>query len=318
MSKVSIVVPIYKVEAYLPECLESLRVQTVDDFEVIMVDDGSPDGCAAICRTYEQRDARFRLLQQENGGVTAARRNGQERASGEYVMFVDGDDTLRPDAIEILLHHMHETVDIVVGQLDTMLLVDELKCVDVGEYRRLLINGRLNLGMTAKLYRRHLFDDFTFAMPREIRAGEDWIANLRLAFNTEKNVQLIPDVVYHYRPNEEGVSSTILRTVEHEKMVYEGLCASVPVEKRATYLPMVAAAYAPIWVKYTDRMICLSPVAEEFRQHIWAHVSVLKTSLRCKVRLFAGCTNPALRRVLILLSKLNGRLFGLVAGFRRI
>lgn len=318
MSKVSIIIPVYKVEAYLAECLESVRRQTVDDFEVIMVDDGSPDGCAAICRQFEKKDARFHLLQQENGGVTAARQNGQERASGEYVMFVDGDDTLPPDAIEVLLSHMSVDVDIVVGQPDTEPLVCGQRYVDIDEHRRMLIFGKLYLAMWGKLYRRSLFDDFTFAMPREIRAGEDWIANLRLAFNTEKNVQLIPDVVYHYRPNEEGVSSTILRTVEHEKMVYEGLCASVPVEKRATYLPMVAAAYAPIWVKYTDRMICLSPVAEEFRQHILAHVSVLKTSLRCKVRLFAGCTNPVLRRVLILLSKLNGQLFGLVAGFRRI
>lgn len=302
MSKVSIVVPIYKVEAYLPECLESLRVQTVDDFEVIMVDDGSPDGCAAICRTYEQRDARFRLVQQENGGVTAARRNGLERASGEYVMFVDGDDTLRPDAIEILLHHMHETVDIVVGQLDTMLLVDELKCVDVGEYRRLLINGKLNLGMTAKLYRRHLFDDFTFAMPREIRAGEDWIANLRLAFNTEKNVQLIPDVVYHYRPNEEGVSATIRRTLEHERMVYDALCTSVS----ADYLPDVAAAYALIWLRYTKRMVKLTPEAEDFRTNMLSGIACKLATLRVRDRLFLQSTNLLKRLCLITLSKLNG------------
>lgn len=283
-----------------------------------MVDDRSPDNCAAICRMFEEKDARFRLIQQENAGVTAARRTGVNHATGEYVVFVDGDDTLPPDALGILLSYMSDDVDIVVGQPDCDPLVTEKQIIDIAEYRRKLIYGKLYLAMWARLFRRSLFDDFTFELTREIRAGEDWIANLRLAFNAEKNVQLIPEVVYHYRPNEEGVSSTILRTVEHEKMVYEGLCASVPVEKRATYLPMVAAAYAPIWVKYTDRMICLSPVAEEFRQHILAHVSVLKTSLRCKVRLFAGCTNPVLRRVLILLSKLNGQLFGLVAGFRRI
>ena len=316
MCRVSIIIPIYKVEAYLAECLESVRQQTMPDFEVIMVDDGSPDGCAAICREVEAKDARFRLLQQENSGVTAARRAGVERAVGEFIAFVDGDDTLPPDALEILLSHMSDDVDIVVGQPTQLPLIFARKKVGIHEYRRILIYGKIYLAMWAKLFRRSLFDENVFAMPREIRSGEDWIANLRLSFRTEKDVCLIPDGVYGYDMHETGVSATIKRTVEHEKLVYEGLCESVPEDKLATYLPMVAAAYAPIWVKYTDRMVCLSPVAEEFRQLIWNHISVLKNSLRCKVRLFAECTNPALRRVLILLSKLNGQLHGFVFRLR--
>ena len=116
---------------------------------------------------------------------------------------------------------------------------------------------------------------------------------------------------------ETGVSATIMRTVEHEKLVYEGLCSSIPEAEHATYLPMVAAAYAPIWVKYTDRMIRLSPEAEAFRQHMLAHISTLKSSLRCKVRLFVECKNPVLRGVLILISKLNGKLHGFVSKLRK-
>ena len=303
MSKVSIVIPIYKVEAYLLECLESIRRQTVEDIEVLMVDDGSPDGSADICRSFSERDSRFRLIQQTNGGVTAARRNGLKRASGEYVMFVDGDDTLPPDAVGILLHHMKEMTDIVVGQLDTMLLVDELKCVEIGEYRHLLINGRLNLGMTAKLYRRSLFDDFTFDMPREIRAGEDWIANLRLAFHTEKKVLLVPDVVYHYRQNEEGVSLTIRRTLEHARLVYDALRASIPDKVNAEYQPILARQLMPAWVRYTRRQCCLSKAALDFRALLLAAAS---PSLLClRDTLFLRFTNPVLRALLIALCRMQ-------------
>ena len=143
MSKVSIVIPIYKVEAYLLECLESIRRQTVEDIEVLMVDDGSPDGSADICRSFSERDSRFRLIQQTNGGVTAARRTGVSHATGEYVVFVDGDDSLPADSLEILLSHMTDEVDMVVAQPDWTPMAVERRLVSVDEYRRMLIEGKL-------------------------------------------------------------------------------------------------------------------------------------------------------------------------------
>ncbi len=309
MCRVSIIIPIYKVETYLAECLESVRRQTVDDFEVIMVDDGSPDGCAAICRQFEKKDARFHLLQQENGGVTAARQNGLERASGEYVMFVDGDDTLPPDAIEVLLSHMSVDVDIVVGQPDTEPLVCGQRYVDIDEYRRMLIFGELYLAMWGKLYRRSLFDDFTFALPRAIRAGEDWIANLRLAFNTEKKVLLVPDVVYHYRQNEEGVSLTIRRTLEHARVVYDALRASIPEKVNAEYQPILARQLMPAWGRYTRMTCCLSKAALDFRALLLASATPQNLSLRDT--LFLRFTNPVVRALLILLCRVQDMLRGL-------
>ena len=305
----SIIIPIYKVEAYLPECLESIRQQTFDDFEVLMVDDGSPDGSADICRSFASRDTRFRLIQQENGGVTAARRTGVDHATGEYVVFVDGDDSLPSNSLEILFSHMTDEVDVVVAQPDWNPMVVERRMVSVDEYRRMLIEGRLYLAMWAKLYRRHLFNDFTFAMPREIRAGEDWIANLRLAFNSEKDVLLVPDVVYHYRQNEEGVSSTIRRTVHHEKMVFEGLCASVPAALRGEYISLICAAYAPICVRYTKQMISLPPEVESFIQEIRRGISSqLWSMLRIQDRLFISYTGRISRLVLKFLSMINQNL----------
>ena len=89
---VSIIVPIYKVESYLPKCIDSILVQTYTDFELILVDDGSPDNCGIICDAYAEKDKRVRVIHQKNAGVSAARNAGIEAAKGEYISFIDGDD----------------------------------------------------------------------------------------------------------------------------------------------------------------------------------------------------------------------------------
>ena len=89
MCRVSVIVPVYQVEAYLPACLDSILAQTFADFELILVDDGTRDGCPAIMEAYAARDARIRILHKENGGLSSARNAGLDVARGEYVAFVD-------------------------------------------------------------------------------------------------------------------------------------------------------------------------------------------------------------------------------------
>lgn len=100
--KVSVIVPVYKVEAYLPRCIESLRSQTLRELEIILVDDGSPDGCPRICDEYAAKDSRIRVLHKENAGALLARQSGLEIASAPYVGFVDSDDFVSPDMFETL------------------------------------------------------------------------------------------------------------------------------------------------------------------------------------------------------------------------
>jgi glycosyltransferase involved in cell wall biosynthesis len=107
--RISVVVPIYNVEAYLRECLESLAAQTFRDFEAVMVDDGSTDGSAAIAREFAARDPRFRLLTQSNGGLSRARNTGIADAGGEFLAFLDSDDLLPPKAYERLIGALDET-----------------------------------------------------------------------------------------------------------------------------------------------------------------------------------------------------------------
>lgn len=99
---ISIIVPVYNVERYLSECLDSILAQTLTNFEVIAVDDGSPDNCGKILDEYSQKDKRIRVIHKENGGVSSARNAGLDIATGEYVGFVDPDDTIFPDVYEYL------------------------------------------------------------------------------------------------------------------------------------------------------------------------------------------------------------------------
>ena len=106
MPEISVIVPIYNVEKYLPKCIDSLLEQTFSDFEAICVNDGSPDNSAKILEEYSQKDKRINIITRENGGLSAARNSGMDKATGKYIYFLDSDDYLHPQALEI----MHKTI----------------------------------------------------------------------------------------------------------------------------------------------------------------------------------------------------------------
>ena len=119
---VSIIVPIYNVEQYISKCIESILAQTYRDFELILVDDGSPDNCGKICDEYAKQDSRVHVIHQENKGVSAARNAGISLAKGEYIMLVDSDDFIT----ENMLEKMHDCIaesgsDIVICGMNTFL-----------------------------------------------------------------------------------------------------------------------------------------------------------------------------------------------------
>lgn len=102
MAKISIIVPVYKVEEYLPRCIDSILVQTFSDFELILVDDGSPDNCGKICDEYAKNDDRIVVIHKDNGGLSDARNAGINVATGEYIGFVDSDDWIDPNMYCVL------------------------------------------------------------------------------------------------------------------------------------------------------------------------------------------------------------------------
>lgn len=108
MPELSIIVPVYKVEKYLPRCIDSILAQTFGDFELILIDDGSPDGCGRICDEYARKDKRIVVIHQKNMGVSAARNAGLDIARGRYIGFVDSDDWIEPQMYEVMMDAIRE------------------------------------------------------------------------------------------------------------------------------------------------------------------------------------------------------------------
>lgn len=115
--EISIVVPVYKVEKELPRCIESLINQTYKKIEIVLVDDGSPDRCPIICEEYAAKDSRVKVIHKANGGLSDARNYGMEKATGEYILFVDSDDTIELNACErFAMRLSKKKVDLVIGE----------------------------------------------------------------------------------------------------------------------------------------------------------------------------------------------------------
>ncbi len=109
MPQIGVIVPVYKVEPYLRRCVDSILAQTFTDFELILVDDGSPDSCPAICDEYAQKDSRVRVIHQYNQGQSAARNNAVAHSLGKWICFVDSDDVLHPQTLEFLYRAVKDT-----------------------------------------------------------------------------------------------------------------------------------------------------------------------------------------------------------------
>lgn len=182
---ISIIVPVYKVEKYIRKCIESILNQTYKHFELILVDDGSPDNSGAICDEYAEMDSRVKVLHQENAGQASARNAGLEIAKGDYISFVDSDDTIETNMLEILAEmlEIHGCDIAMCGHRivreneETKLSVQEYK-VELMDIEALWneIFGSLNNAVWNKLFKRDLLDDIRF--PLDLVHGEDLIFNL--------------------------------------------------------------------------------------------------------------------------------------------
>lgn len=116
LPKLSIIVPVYKVESFIEKCITSLQNQTYPNLEIILVDDGSPDNCPAICERYAESDSRIKVIHKQNGGLCSARNAGLDVATGEYVTFVDSDDWIEDESYKELMRYCIDThLDIIGG-----------------------------------------------------------------------------------------------------------------------------------------------------------------------------------------------------------
>ena len=203
--KITVIIPVYNVEKYLRKCLNSVLTQTYTNLEVILVDDGSPDNCPAICDEYAAQDERVRVIHQMNAGVSAARNAGLDAATGDYVGFVDSDDWIEPDMYETLCRLATESnadmayVDYVVDRVNvpsereysekTVLLSKEetLRAIFAG----VTLNGMVSLYIA----RRELFSGVRFAL--DITVAEDILVAVQLVLQAN-HVAYRSHLCYHY------------------------------------------------------------------------------------------------------------------------
>lgn len=201
---ISIIVPVYDVEKYINRCLESIVAQTYKELEIILVDDGSPDNCPAICDQWAERDERIKVIHKENGGLSSARNTALDIAKGEYLYFVDSDDYIVSDLCErILLCFEHYDADIVT--FDSY-VVDEkaeilgsTETISDGLLSRkdallLLMKGYINNYAWNKMYKRKVFEGVRFP---EGRVWEDVATTYKLFLNS-KSIYCCADKFYYY------------------------------------------------------------------------------------------------------------------------
>jgi CDP-glycerol glycerophosphotransferase len=220
--RVSLVVPIYEVEAYIDECLTSLRTQTWHDFEVVMVDDGSRDGSAAIAAGVAETDRRFTLVRQENAGLGAARNTGVEHAGGEFLMFVDSDDKLPADALARLVATLDRTgSDFATGNIlrfnrartrqaifVARTFMRSRRRTHVSRFRWLLSDRMAQ----NKLWRRSFWDAHGLRFP--VGCVHEDIPVVLPAHMLARSVDVLRAPVYLYRQREDGTQSITQRRAE--------------------------------------------------------------------------------------------------------
>lgn len=206
--KLSIIVPVYNVEKYLSECLDSILSQGFKDYEIVLIDDGSSDGSPAICDEYAMKDHRIQVFHQRNAGLASVRNAGLAKATGIYVTFVDSDDILAESALQTLMDDIERTgSDIVLGR---MVRFDENN--STRPYTRLttrrdmsgkealctiLEGNMLNISMCGGIYKKSIFDKVCFP---EGFVCEDWFVTPSIYLNAEK-VVFNPVLSYKYRVN---------------------------------------------------------------------------------------------------------------------
>lgn len=228
----SVIVPIYNVESYLAQCLDSILAQTFTDFELLLIDDGSTDNSPAICERYAAQDKRIRLFHQENGGHTAARQTGLRKALGSYVAFVDSDDWIAPSMYQKMCDAAKNAdADMVCCNYTAVTPEKKIERRDFCKpgsyskqqleeqiYPQMLFSGSffhygISPSLCNKLFRRTLLEKHFYNVPLSIKLGEDALVSYICLLDSD-TVFFLEECFYSYRSN----SSSITHHVDSKRL----------------------------------------------------------------------------------------------------
>lgn len=338
---VSVIVPIYNVEQYLDRCMKSLINQTIENIEIIMVDDGSPDQCPAICDRYRMLDNRVQVIHKRNAGLGMARNTGIDLAKGEYIAFVDSDDFVELDMYEKLYAvAKRENADAVIsgGFIDekkdgTTFANHIMKTVDVfeGNTRQLALEM---LGSKPEFRRDYIYEpsvckgiyklsivkeeNIRFHSEREL-ISEDYVFHLDL-FQVTKKVICVPECYYHYCQNDVSLTKTyredrFRRNVQFYKYITRRLLDLKYSNEDLAYAERILLAWARIaisqisahykWYESPLKKEILAVCNDEKLKEILSHYPIQR--LPIKHRIFAINMKMKCWKILYILSAVNNR-----------
>lgn len=232
---ISIVVPIYNVQQYLPQCILSIRQQTYKNIQIILVDDGSTDGSSLICDMEALQDSRIEVIHQENEGLVSARKAGLKGATGSYIGFVDADDYIEKDMFEkLFLKIVEQEVDFVhsgyiedgcavYGFREQRVILD--KTNRIGLLKSEIFAGhRIQYSIWSKLFKAELIRKVYLQIPNEYSYGEDMLSLCGCMMECD-SFYLYQDAFYHYRIREHSLSHLDpLEQCAKESLLYLGVC----------------------------------------------------------------------------------------------
>lgn len=238
---ISVIVPVYNVESYLPRCVDSICNQTYQNLEIILVDDGATDGSGRICDDYAARDPRVRVIHKENGGLSSARNAGIDAAQGEYIAFVDSDDWIEPQSYETMLRAMqqHDVLLACGGRYDVDGATLEKKvglcpqrdeCITGEEMAgRIFVWDNCDSSACDKVYHRSLLENFRFP---EGLVSEDVPVTYRIVLQAEKVVMCaFPFYNYYHRPGSitnAAVTEKTFHFSQHTAVIYPYIRENYP------------------------------------------------------------------------------------------
>lgn len=203
--KISVIVPVYKTEGLLDRCVESIVGQTYKNLEIILVDDGSPDNCPAMCDEWAEKDSRIRVIHKENGGVSSARNAALDIATGDYIGFVDSDDWIEPEMYSSLIQKISESgknialcsyyaVEISGERYECRCVVDK-EVLDKGDYFRFIVLGGDGGYIWNRLYDADILKEVRF--DEDIWYSEDLLFNFKTA-QKSNGAAILDKIEYNY------------------------------------------------------------------------------------------------------------------------
>lgn len=288
LPKISIIVPVYRAEQYIHQCLDSLLAQTMSDFEILLIDDGSPDRSGKICDEYAQKDARIRVFHKKNGGVSSARNFGLERARGEWIGFVDSDDEVSEDYLRLAYSKVNDSnADLVVmgykridesGNKISRLKYDG-NTHSVADYVR---DCSLSGSSCMHLFNKRIIDENNIKFNEQLAFSEDRLFILEYLLCSETIVTVDADsYFYRVNPNSATHSNYTRKKLQARINAIEAMIELIDKYSTRKDSKVLIGAFMPYMLNDYMYDVCLYGTLSDIKtgeQHFRRYHSILSTN----------------------------------------